>query len=304
MFNFLENRILDLSSKDENVSVCILGDARTGTLDDCLSIDGGHDEINDADIPHGRLMNLNSTAENKNMTFSEKRLSLDNIVNSHGRRLIDMCKSLGLYIMNGRCGLDRDVGKLTCKNSSVVDYAISTPDLFNDVIGFQIRDFEELLSDIHCPMELCFDFNSKSKMPLINSKESRLLESKGRATRKLKWKPEVKANFIEKLNDHAIENINLTLEVIATNIDVNQKMIDDVVTDVCSCLKLAASDAGVVTSDKHRRKPGRARQQPLQPWFNKSCKENSTIYQKSKRKYRKNKTDEHLISMQNASNAY
>ena len=114
----------------------------------------------------------------------------------------------------------------------------------------------------------------------------------------------MKANFIEKLKVHSIENFNLTLEVLATNIDVNQKMIDDVVTDVCSSLKLAASDAGVVTSDKHRRKPGRARQQPLQPWFSKSCEENRKIYQKSKRKYRENKTDEHLISMQNASRAY
>ena len=87
---------------------------------------------------------------------------------------------------------------LTCKNSSVVDYVIFTPDLFNDVIGFQIRD-------IHCPIELCFDCNSKSKMSHINSKESRLLESKGRSTRKSKWKPEVKAIFIEKLNDHSIE---------------------------------------------------------------------------------------------------
>ena len=56
----------------------------------------------------------------------------------------------------------------------------------------------------YCPIELCFDFNSKSKIPLINSKEL-LLESKGRSTRKPKWKPEVKANFIEKLNDHSIE---------------------------------------------------------------------------------------------------
>ena len=78
----------------------------------------------------------------------------------------------------------------------------------------------------------------------------------------------------------------------------------DVVTDICSSLKLAASDAGVVTSDKHRRKSGRARQQPLQPWFNQSCEENRKIYQKSKRKYRKNKTTEHLISIQNASRAY
>ena len=104
MFNLLENCILDLRSKDENIRVCILGDlnARTGTLDDCLSIDGEHDDINDADIPHERLISLNSTAENKTITFSENRSSLDNTVNNHGRRLIDMCISLGLYIMNGR----------------------------------------------------------------------------------------------------------------------------------------------------------------------------------------------------------
>ena len=114
----------------------------------------------------------------------------------------------------------------------------------------------------------------------------------------------MKANFIEKLNDHSIGNNNLTLDVLATNIEVNQKIINDVVTDVCSSLKLAASDAGVVTSDKHRRKPGRARQQPLQHWFNKSCEENRKIYQKIKQKYRKNKTDEHLVLLQYASRAY
>ena len=117
--------------------------------------------------------------------------------------------------------------------------------------------------------------------------ESKLLKSKGRPTRKPKWKPKVKANFIEKLNNNTIENINLTLEVLETNIEVNQNMIDDVVTDICSSLKLASSDAGVVTSDKHRRKTDRARQQPLQPWFNKSCEDNRKIYQKNKRKYRK-----------------
>ena len=140
-------------------------------------------------------------------------------------------------------------------------------------------------------------------MPLNNSKESKLLESKGRPTSKPKCKPEVKANFIEKLNDMSIENINLPLEVLETNIEVNQNMIDDVVKDICSSLKLAASDTGVVTSDKHRRKSSRARQQPLQPWFNKSCEDNRKIYQKStKYIWRKQTTEQ--ISMQNASIAY
>ena len=60
MFDFLENCIFDLRS-DENVSVCILSDlnARTGTLDDCLSIDGEHDNMDDSDITHEQLGNLN-----------------------------------------------------------------------------------------------------------------------------------------------------------------------------------------------------------------------------------------------------
>ena len=37
--------------------------------------------MDDADITHERLGNLNSTAENKTMPLSEKRSSLDNIVN-------------------------------------------------------------------------------------------------------------------------------------------------------------------------------------------------------------------------------
>ena len=89
MFDFLENFILDLRSKDENVSVCLLGNlnARTGTLDDYLSLDGEHDNMDDAEITHERLGSLNSTAVNKTMPFSEKRSSLYNIVNNHGRRL-------------------------------------------------------------------------------------------------------------------------------------------------------------------------------------------------------------------------
>ena len=136
-----------------------------------------------------------------------KKVNLDNIVNNHGRRLIAMCKSVGLYIMNGRCGLDRDVGMSTCKNS--------------------IMQFLPLIC-----LTMCFDFNVKRSMPLNNSKESKLLVTKGRPTRKPKWKPKVKANFIEKLNDISIEIINLALEVVEANIEVNQNMIDDVVTDI------------------------------------------------------------------------
>ena len=51
--------------------------------------------------------------------------------NNFGHALIGFCISQRLLIVNGR---DADLGKLTCKNASLVG------------------DFDECLSDIHCPV--------------------------------------------------------------------------------------------------------------------------------------------------------
>ena len=41
--------------------------------------------------------------------------------------LLDICKANNLFIVNGRIGDDKtESGKITCKNSSVVDYCICT----------------------------------------------------------------------------------------------------------------------------------------------------------------------------------
>ena len=50
----------------------------------------------------------------------------------------------------------------------------------------------------------------------------------------------MKANFIEKLNDNLIENINIILQVFEVRRKIKQKMINYVVRDVCSSLKLVA----------------------------------------------------------------
>ena len=47
-----------------------------------------------------------------------------------GLKLLNMCKTHNLQILNGRVGKDEGVGKYTTKNESVIDYAIAPPDLF------------------------------------------------------------------------------------------------------------------------------------------------------------------------------
>ena len=53
------------------------------------------------------------------------RTSKDSVIDNYGRRLLDLCKSTGLIIANGRLGADKYIGDFTCitpRGQSVVDY--------------------------------------------------------------------------------------------------------------------------------------------------------------------------------------
>ena len=56
-------------------------------------------------------------------------------------------------IVNGRVGINVDLGKLTSKNASFVDYVIASPCVCPCICNFYVGDdFDKCLSDIHCPV--------------------------------------------------------------------------------------------------------------------------------------------------------
>jgi hypothetical protein len=93
------------------------------------------------------------------LNIEKDRASQDNCVNNFGYSLIDFCISQRLLIMNGRVGRDAGVGKMTCKNASVVDYMLGSPSLFPRITDFFVNDFDECLSDVHCALCVCLDIN-------------------------------------------------------------------------------------------------------------------------------------------------
>ena len=66
-----------------------------------------------------------------------------------GRRLIDICHSLNLHMLNSRYGADNKIGKPTCKNSSTV---IISQKLSEIISHFDILEFDGTLSNINCPV--------------------------------------------------------------------------------------------------------------------------------------------------------
>ena len=70
-------------------------------------------------------------------------------VNKYGTKLVDFCKRCNLLIANGRLFSDKSVGRTTCKDASMVDYLLLSPNIINIITDFEIIDFNPMFSDVH-----------------------------------------------------------------------------------------------------------------------------------------------------------
>ncbi len=82
-------------------------------------------------------------------------------MNNYGNKLIDTCKNLGVVIVNGRVGDDAYIGNLTCRDASVVDYCIASPEVFPRFLNFKVLPFNECYSDVHCGLHISLKTNLK-----------------------------------------------------------------------------------------------------------------------------------------------
>ena len=149
------------------VPVCILGDfnSRTGVLDDfldlenLLSFEAGLDaSCND----------FNSRQALECLGLCTKRFSMDTSTNNNGYKLIELCKTLDLHIVNGRFGNDKGIGRVTCDNTSVVDYVIVSAELFPQIVDFNVDVMDKFLSDKHRAISI--KFRCKDNVPSVNSR--------------------------------------------------------------------------------------------------------------------------------------
>ena len=78
------------------------------------------------------------------------RKSKDTRVTEYGRKLLDLCKTTGVRILNGRVGDDTGVGKFTfhcSRGSSLVDYIMCSVGFMVNIIDFKIIDVVQQISD-------------------------------------------------------------------------------------------------------------------------------------------------------------
>ncbi|XP_056017143.1 uncharacterized protein LOC130053726 [Ostrea edulis] len=144
VFSDLENHIVEYMSLGK---VMLIGDtnARTSNSSDFILHDVLHNDV---------LRDLRELLFYGSDTQLQVRSNPDKVVNDLGNKLLSLCKSSGLRILNGRhhLGMDNDYTFVGPRGMSVVDYVITSPDVFPSIDQFIVSNFT-MYSD-HAPLHI------------------------------------------------------------------------------------------------------------------------------------------------------
>ena len=196
------------------------------------------------------------------------RTSKDTTVNTQGRYLLDLCISSRIRIVNGR--LDGDsYGDYTCytpRGCSVVDYALVSADVLQEVLYFKVEDLP-IYSD-HCPIVLSVkhgytDCREEEDQQYSAAKYHSLVES-------VRWNEEIQANFRESIEE------NTTIQMIAEiQSEVDQDNVNASAKKVETLLKTIIKRAGGASTYKQTTR--KSTKFPKKRWFDTDCKKQKHI---------------------------
>ncbi|CAC5359853.1 unnamed protein product [Mytilus coruscus] len=243
MFNEIENVI-----NESDLQVCLLGDfnAHCSNCNEYVDIESNIlDFCNVPNIEQSLVNNLHILDE---CGIPVVRQSQDkHKVDNYGKKLLELCRSLELFFVNGRVGNDRGIGLTTC-NNSVMDYAIVSPNLFRSIVDFNVLIFDPILSDIHKPicLHLCTSLTCVVDVYMNNSNvydndmdnthDSNIvltLHGESESIVKPIWARDRAPVFTENLDDASIDELLNRLEDIdpknTDNVTVNN-VVEDCIT--------------------------------------------------------------------------
>ena len=114
--------------------------------------------------------------------------------NTFGLLLIELCKTYGIHILNGRSPGDTE-GEITCTANdeySIVDYFIASSNLFQSVSRLNVLDRSE---SVHFPLSCCLTFHISEQIDTNKADEEACMTFK-----KFKWREKLNTRFTNNFN--------------------------------------------------------------------------------------------------------
>ena len=265
-------------------NVLLTGDynARTGNLKDF--IDGNENDFSG---------DVRMTDSMEALHIEQNRFNMDKTFNAFGRNLIDMCASQSLLILNGRVGGDKGVGKFTCKNASVVDYFIASPNVFTLIADFDVMEFDHCLSDVHCPLYVILNcYCNRPTLGTVTIDVNNPTHNDRQAEEKFIWNPEKENVFLENID---LNDVNLLRDCMLDKLDnindVEQTDVDSITDSFCKLLKDSAIKCNMNKKPSEKRKTQAVRRPKTCPWEDRESNNARISYRRACRNYRVRKSD-------------
>lgn len=201
-------------------------------------------------------------------------------------------KKLNLYIANSRVGLDRGIGKRTCKNRSVIDYFISSSSLFPFIQEFDINDFNPILSDIHNSMHISL----KTCLQKQNTKHTTATQQ----TKSVKWNDNKRDDFVNMVHNQHNELTSILgdLENIQLNNECSQQDINNIMNKILEVFETSGKE---VFTSKNKRNIFK---QDSKPWYTNKCYEYRKKIHRARKTYNLHKNEPNRLHMIQCSKQY
>jgi exonuclease III len=282
--------------------------ARTGGLKDYILLD---DHIaNEMGLSQSGDIFLDRELIDK-IGVSLDRKMKDMMVKKAGRELVDLCKCMGILILNGRTGQDQGIGELTCAEASTIDYMIASPSLHAHVEDFLVDEFDPLLSDKHRPiisklkvlqptprngLQAMMD-HKVPQSPVGNSITDKVVRNK--------WNNNAVKTFQASFNDEMMDALGTSIESLDPN-NITKQDMDNLNSRLKNIYQDCGIRSGVTKTYSDRIRPANQKQniKPNKPFFTEECHNHRKIYLKAKEKNRKQKSNSSKDELLQASRTY
>ena len=297
--NCYDELLEKLSIVPENDDIIVVGDfnARISDRLECLLETRDLNDFiqQDSSIDLVDTGNRNVILEEDfiNNDMSVLRMNKDKSVNDYGHKLINLCKTSDLCILNGRAFEDKGKGKLTFCNKngkSTIDFVLASKYALYKLCYFDILPFN-VFSD-----HSIITFNIKIQTVYHNN-----IGESSDTTKKssfiTKWNSDFKDDFCSNLNgEDTIDYFNELSEKCASV--ENHEGVEGCIknfTDIL--LKSGTKHTKEMKYNNNSKKVGTDFNENRAKWFDKECYEQSKIFKEYETIYRESLLEEDRIAM-------
>ena len=245
IFDQLEQDIIDFSPTG---SIILMGDfnSRTGKYSDTVSQEGN---------------NVISNDQSETAFQPAQRNSFDNVINSHGKRLLEICKTLDLRIVNGRANGDTLGGPtFHGKNgTSVIDYVICDQFTLLNVNSFVVKQ-PSYLSDHSA---IVARLNVNNGLPTNNTQTSNSTDRLTSLPRQSYWESDPYLKFRNTLR---MESIQILIR------EYIERHTEDVNVSVEDAVNILTATSKICLKIKTKKSRKRVKATSNKKWFDRECR--------------------------------